>query len=238
MRRCKRCHAPDKLNTFGLCPHCMQYIKNDLKKCRKRLGEIYEMFPESADTLDEEQTEQLLHETHVLFECLEDYHGYGCTPDDYVLRVEKILHFLTNDSAASKRLLKRARTRKMRSFLAWLAVAALLIGCSVAIFVFAKNNPETDSAILVDAAPDYDQSENNGGFDAEYGDGEFDADSFDSQPVDYSASELDSQSGELDLQAAEPDAPDNNTPAAVESAFAGTGSRRVSGGTVIIANAS
>lgn len=155
MLKCKRCHAPDERNAIGLCPHCMRYIKDDIKKSKARLDELYHLFPESLDGMEEEQQEAYLAETQAIFLRMEDYHRYGCIADDYIVPVKKILYFLDKDKRVTAKLFQKVRMRKVKSMLFTSGIAAALMVCVLVIYNTARDTPPApDEAMLVNGGID------------------------------------------------------------------------------------
>lgn len=131
MRKCKRCHAPDKLNPLGLCAPCAAYIKEDIKAKQARINAIYASFPDTEGQLEDVQKKALLNETEELFEVLDKYKGFGCPVDDYLTPARKILYFLDTDKSVTRRLFSSLFLRKAKSVAIWLAI---LIVVAVPIF--------------------------------------------------------------------------------------------------------
>lgn len=155
MLKCKRCHAPDERNAIGLCPHCMRYIKDDIKKSKARLEELYHLFPESLDGMEEEQQQAYLEETESIFLRMEDYHRYGCIADDYIVPVKKILYFLDKDKHVTAKLFQKVRMRKVKSMLFTSGIAAALLVCVIVIYNTARDTPPApDEAMFVNGEID------------------------------------------------------------------------------------
>lgn len=129
MFKCKRCHAPDELNGIGLCKHCTDFIKKDVKRDKKRLEEIYGYFPEGMESLDAAQKTALLNETKDLFSKLDSYNRMSFPVGSYLMPVRKILHFLDGTGSVERELFagRRRRTRLTAAFCAALAVAFAVI---------------------------------------------------------------------------------------------------------------
>lgn len=111
MSKCKRCHAPDELNSIGLCKHCTAFIKNDVKENKERLSRIYDQFPEGADLLDEARKGDFLRETQEIFALLDRYQHMGFPVGSYIMPVRKILHFLEPGGDTERRILLKQRRR-------------------------------------------------------------------------------------------------------------------------------